>query len=147
MKLHFLLIAILTFVFCAGCGQSSSSLDLTQQTSTTVDTSRTPLEVVNDRMDAYNRHDIDSFMECYDDRIEIFTYPNKSLGKGKKHIRGIFAPMFKEAVVQVEIHHQIAKDGYVVNHETVRNGDDMTEYISIYEVRDGLIWSVRFVRD
>ena len=34
-----------------------------------------------------------------------------------------------------------------VNHETVNEGDTATEYVSIYEVRGGLIQSVRFVRD
>ena len=54
--------------------------------------------------------------------------------------------MFAEGVVQVAIHHQITKDSYVVNHETVTDGDSTTEYVSIYEVEDGLIQSVGFVR-
>lgn len=140
----FYLFAVLTVVPIFAFGQvASSSSDSTQPNSKT----ETPSEVVNKRMDAYNRHDIDSFMACYDDEIEILTYSGKSLGKGKKHIRRIFEPMFEEGVVQVEIHYQIEKDSYVVNHETVTNGDDATEYVSIYEVRDGLITSVRFVRD
>lgn len=98
-------------------------------------------------MSAYNEHDLDAFMATYADGVEVFTYPDKSLGKGKDHLRSIFAPMLAEGSVQVEIHHQIAKDGYVVNHETVTSSGKPTEYVSIYEVRDGLIQSVRFVRD
>ncbi len=108
---------------------------------------RPPLEVVNQRMSAYNRHDLGAFLETYSDGVEVFTYPDKSLGKGKEHLRSIFEPMFEQGSVQVVIHHQIAKDGYVVNHETVNDGDTATEYVSIYEVRGGLIQSVRFVRD
>ena len=55
--------------------------------------------------------------------------------------------MFKEKNVKVTIHHQISKDSYVINHETVTDGEKKTEYVSIYEVRGGLIRSVRFVRD
>lgn len=139
------LFAVLTFVSLFGCDQGTSSSSSSERNS--VDATRTPLEVVNARMSAYNRHDIESFMDTYDEGVEILTYSGKSLGKGKKHIRSIFAPMFEEGEVQVEIHHQIAKDSYVVNHETVTNGDDITEYVSIYEVRDGLIQSVKFVRD
>ncbi len=147
MKSLYVLLTVLFCVSFIGCGLGNSSSDSSQRNSKQVDSSRSPLEVVNERMDAYNRHDIESFMDNYDERIEVFTYLGKSLGKGKKHLRSIFEPMFQEGVVQVEIHHQIAKDGFVVNHETVKNGDEATEYVSIYEVRDGLIRSVSFVRD
>ncbi|MFT4710073.1 MAG: hypothetical protein ACJAZ8_000729 [Planctomycetota bacterium] len=98
-------------------------------------------------MSAYNRHDIDAFLDLYSDEVEVLSYPDKSLGQGKQHMRSIFAPMSEEGVGQVTIHHQIAKDSYVVNHETVTHGDTTTEYVSIYEVRGGLIQSVCFVRD
>ena len=111
------------------------------------ETTLSPLAVVNLRMQAYNNHDLEAFLKTYSEEIEIFTYPDKSLGKGKKHIKNLFEPMFKEGSISVEIHHQIAKDGYVINHETVMSGNNETEYVSIYEVRDGLITSVRFVRD
>ena len=106
-----------------------------------------PLDVVNQRMRAYNEHDLDAFLSTYSEEIEIFTYPDKSLGKGKKHIEQLFSPLFREGSVHVEIHHQITKDSYVINHETVVHGNEETEYVSIYEVRNGLIRSVRFVRD
>ncbi len=105
------------------------------------------MEVVNDRMSAYNRHDVDAFLATYADGVEVFTYPETSLGRGKEHLRSIFEPMFEEGLVHVTVHHQIAKDSYVINHETVASGDTQTEYVSIYEVRGDLIQSVRFVRD
>ena len=108
---------------------------------------RTPLETVNLRMDAYNNHDIEGFLSVYADDVTIYTYPDKKLSQGTKHLRSIFESMFEDKSVSVEIHHQIAKDGYVINHETVNYKDKKTEYVSIYEVRDGLITSVRFVRD
>lgn len=106
-----------------------------------------PLEIVNLRMQAYNEHDLDLFLSTYAEDVKIFTYPDRSLGGGKKHIKSIFEEMFREGSVRVDIHHQIAKDSYVINHETVVSGDEETEYVSIYEVRKGLIRSVRFVRD
>ncbi len=142
----YLPLVVVCFVSLVGCGQNKSTSNLSRN-SKQVDSSRTPLQVVNERMSAYNNHDIESFMENYGEAIEISTYSGKSLGSGKKHIRSIFAPMFAEGVVQVEIHHQIEKDSFVVNHETVTDGDDVTQYVSIYEVRDGLIQSVGFVRD
>lgn len=107
----------------------------------------TPLDIVNQRMSAYNRHDLRALLETYSDSIEIFTYPHVSLGKGKEHIRWVFEDMFRKAVVQVEVHHQFTIDSYVVNHETVNYGTKTTDYVSIYEVKNGLIRSVTFVRD
>ncbi len=106
-----------------------------------------PIDIVNLRMQAYNDYDIDKFLSVYSDNVRIYTYPDKELAKGKTHIKSIFEPMFNEKSVSVKIHHQIPKDSYVINHETVNYGEEETEYVSIYEVRNGLITSVRFVRD
>ena len=142
-SLLFLTIA-LTLGSLHACGEAAGSSRSSGQNAVE---DRPPSDVVNERMSAYNRHDLNAFLETYSDGVEVFTYPDKSLGKGKKHLRSIFEPMFEGGTVQVAIHHQIAKDSYVVNHETVSDGDTTTEYVSIYEVRGGLIQSVRFVRD
>ncbi len=148
MKSPLFLVAALTSAL-VGCAPDAPSSGSAQQSGSAPpgDRDATPLDIVNRRMSAYNRHDLGAFMDLYADGIEIFNYPDRSLGGGRDHLRSIFEPMFEEGVVHVEIHHQIAKDTYVVNHETVSYGDTDTEYVSIYEVRDGLIQSVRFVRD
>jgi hypothetical protein len=130
----------------SSCGQEASSAK--QADAAQADRSGLlPLDVVNERMSAYNRHDLTAFLITYSDGVEIRTYPDISLGDGKDHLRSIFEPMFQDGSVQVDVHHQFTKDSYVVNHETVTDGDSTTEYVSIYEVRDGLIQSVAFVRD
>lgn len=109
---------------------------------------KTPLEVVNARMAAYNNHDLTSFLNTYSENIQIFTYPSKPLGKpGKEHLAFIFEPMFKEKSVHVEIHSQITQGNYVVNHETVTYDKKPQKYVSIYEVENGLIKSVQFLRE
>jgi hypothetical protein len=108
---------------------------------------KTPLEVVNARMEAHNNHNLEKFLETYSDEIQVYDYPNTPLGKqGKEHIINIFAPLFKDKAVKTEIHHQIENGKYVVNHETVTREGKITEYISIYEVEDDLIQSVRFIK-
>ena len=145
MRLFFLASTALLAATIVACGQESSPS--TAKASNAAASNRSPLEVVNARMTAYNAHDLDAFLEVYADEVTIFTYPDRSLGGGVDHLRSIFEPMFKQGEVQVTLEHQIAKDSYVVNHETVVEGDSTTEYVSIYEVQDGLIQSVRFVRD
>lgn len=107
---------------------------------------KSPLEVVNTRMEAHNRHDLDAFLKTYSDQVRIYTYPDKQLGKpGKAHLAGIFGPLFTEKSVKTKIHHQIENGNYVVNHETVTRQGKTVVYVSIYEVENGLIQSVRFI--
>ncbi len=111
------------------------------------DTKPSPLAVVNKRMEAYNKHDLTSFLETYAENVEVYTYPTKSLAKGKEHLKSIFEPMFKEGAVHVTIHTQLENDSYVINHETLEYLGKKTKYISIYKVENNLITEVRFVRD
>lgn len=109
--------------------------------------SLSPVEVVDKRMRAYNEHDLEAFLDLYADDVRIYTYPEQLLTAGKAGLSSIFEPLFEAGQVTVIIHSQIEKDGYVINHETVDYGNEKIEYVSIYEVRGGLITSVRFVRD
>ncbi len=106
-----------------------------------------PIEVVNLRMKRYNAHDLEGFLALYSPDIAIYDYPDKSFGGGIDHMRSIFAPLFVPGGVQTEVLHQIESGGYVINEEIVTYPDRETRYVSIYEVRDGKIKSVRFVRD
>ena len=107
-----------------------------------------PLAVVNQRMDAHNRHDIDELLETYSEEIQVYDYPRIPLGKkGKAHIKSIFEPLFNENAITTEIHHQIAQGNYVINHETVLRRGEIFNYVSIYEVRDGLIQTVCFIKE
>ncbi len=107
----------------------------------------TPLTVVNKRTKALADHDFDIFMSTYAENVEIFVYPDKPLGKGKEHVRTLFAPMFKAGEVEIEVTHQLVSDSFVVCASTISFADKSETTVAVYEVRDGLIQSVRFLRD
>jgi len=107
----------------------------------------TALEIVNKRMELYNQHNFEGFIKLYADDVKIYTYPDKLLGKGTENLTSIFKPMFAAKTVQVEIISQMNNGSHVINHEIVTEDGIETKYVSIYEVSDGLIRSVRFVRD
>lgn len=107
----------------------------------------TPLEIVNKRMDFYNQHNFVGFIKLYANDVKIYTYPEKLLGTGTENISSIFKPKFESKSIQVEIVSQMNNGKHVINHEIVTEDGIETKYISIYEVNDGLISSVRFVRD
>lgn len=106
-----------------------------------------PLDVVNERMEAHNAHDLERFLAVYADDIQIYDFPNTPLGTpGKDHLRKIFAPLFNNQAVQTQISEQMVNGKFVVNRETVTRNGRVNEYISIYEVEGGLIRSVRFIK-
>lgn len=106
-----------------------------------------PLEVVNKRMEFYNLHSFVEFIQLYDDDVKVYTYPDQLLGTGTANITSIFEPKFAAKSIRVEIVGQMNNGNYVINHEIVTENGIDTKYISIYEVEEGLIKSVRFVRD
>lgn len=113
----------------------------------TIDSNLSPLEVVNKRMQFYNQHNIVEFLKLYAEDVKIYTYPDKLLGTGTANLASIFKPKFANKSIQVEIISQMNNGNHVINHEIVKEDGIDTKYISIYEVENGLIQSVKFVRD
>ena len=146
--MKYIFTGLFLLVFGGACATNQEPSNITNDSAASkTNSDKSAIEIVNLRMQSYNDHNIDKFMSAYSENVKIYTYPDKELATGKPHIKSIFEPMFKEKNVGVKIHHQIAKDSYVINHETVTVDGKDTEYVSIYEVRNGLITSVRFVRD
>lgn len=111
------------------------------------DVNLTAVEVVNERMKRYNLQQFTSFIQLYDSNVMVYTYPDKLLGTGTDNIVSIFKPKFASKSIQVEIVNQMSNGDYVINHEIVTEDGIDTKYVSIYEVKNGLTKSVRFVRD
>jgi hypothetical protein len=132
MKTITLLVLLLSFSFAIAQKQSSKL---------------TPLEVVNKRMSLYNEHNFEDFIKLYKEDVKIYTYPDKLLGIGTENITSIFKPKFTSKSIKVDIVSQMTNGNHVINHEIVTENGKKTKYISIYEIKDGLIASVRFVRD
>jgi hypothetical protein len=107
---------------------------------------RTPLETVRLRMERYNERQLDPIMELYGDDVVIYKYPDQLLGKGKAHLHNVLEGTFRDST-PVTIKRQFVQGNYVVSEERVTYAGTAKQFISIYEVRDGLIQSVRFIRD
>jgi hypothetical protein len=107
----------------------------------------TPLQIVNERMRLFNEHNFEAFIKLYNKDVKVYTYPDKLMGTGSDRLASIFKSDFEKKSINVKIVNQISNGRYVINHELVTNKGKETKYVSIYEVRDGLITSVGFVRE
>lgn len=135
-------IFLFLLVACNGNSKDSSTLNTSQNYS-----NRSPLEVVNKRMQLFNEHNYDEFIKLYNTNVAVYTYPDKLMGTGSDRLAFIFKSDFDNKTVSVEVVNQMENGSYVINHEIVNNAGKETKYISIYKVEKGLISSVRFVRE
>jgi adenine deaminase len=55
----------------------------------------TPEVLVQQQVNAYNAKNIDAFLEPYADDIEIYTFPNTLVSKGKEGMRKTYEKLFK----------------------------------------------------
>lgn len=106
-----------------------------------------PIDVVNYRMAAHNERDLQAFLTVYADDVAIYDFRNTLLGTGKERIQNIFTEEFKDERLHTDVLEQITLGNFVINRESIFERGEQREFVSIYEVKDGLITSVTFLRD
>jgi hypothetical protein len=109
----------------------------------------TPVELAQAQLDRYNAHDLEGFLALYANDVAVFDYPATPIMQGKAAMRERYARiLFDGSPVHAVVTQRIAHGQVVIDHESVSNhplsGD--SSVVVIYEVRDGLIATVRFLR-
>ena len=110
-----------------------------------------PEAIVQANLEAYNKHDIDTFMEYMADDIEMYNMGEcEPYLKGKENVKARYAAYFEKSPdLHSDIKQRIVFDNQVIDHEyiTGANGSkEPFELIFIYEVRDGLIVKTTSIR-
>lgn len=108
----------------------------------------TPESLVQQQLNAYNARNIDAFLEPYADDVELYTFPDKLLGKGKEIMRSQYSNMFANLPnLHCEVKSRIVKGNIVIDHESVAGfgGIGIVEAIAVYEIKDGKISKVYFM--
>lgn len=106
-----------------------------------------PEHIVQKQLDAYNAKDIDAFLATYNDDVLIYDYPDTVRYKGKEAMRPYYDKKFKdEPNLFCEIKHRIVLGNKVIDEEYVTYSDRIVKVISIYEVKNGKIAKVTFIR-
>jgi len=108
-----------------------------------------PVEVVQAQVEAYNRRDLDGFLSFYADDAQIFEYPDHLLMSGKDAMRERYQKLFEPApALHAAILHRVTFERFVIDQERVTGRPDGVpiEAVAIYEVKDGRIVRVTFLR-
>ncbi len=140
------MIISLAILFMAGCQGKYGNSNYGSLTASEQNANLTPLEIVNKRMSFYNEHNFDAFIKLYHKDFKVYNYPDKLIGTGADRLVSIFKSDFENKSIKVQVISQISNGRYVINNEIVTHNGKETKYVSIYEVKDGLINNVSFVR-
>ena len=107
--------------------------------------------IVQQQLDSYNNRNIDSFMDCFSDDIQAFSFlEHKKTIDGKEAYRKIFTEVFEQSPnLKATLVNRIAFDNIVIDHEKIdgRVGvDGQLEMVMIYEVADNKIYKATAIR-
>jgi hypothetical protein len=108
-----------------------------------------PLQVVQAQVDAYNRGDIDAFLNTHAPEANLYNFPDELLSSGLASMRERYAELFEKAPeLHASITNRITQGNYVIDQEVVTGipGAKELTAVLIYEVKDGKIVNVWFLQ-
>ena len=104
-------------------------------------------EVVDRQLEAYNARDIDKFVDTYSEDIEIYNLNGEMTMKGHAQLREVYSNLFKNTPnLNCRIVNRIKINNKIIDKENVDMNERVVEAVAIYEVVDGKIKKVTFVR-
>ncbi|HWW99838.1 nuclear transport factor 2 family protein [Collimonas sp.] len=109
---------------------------------------KTPLQVVQAQLDAYNAKNIDALLLAYAPDAEQYTLHGELLARGQEQMRQRFLTRFAEPALKARLINRTVMANVVVDYELVtRNfpeGVGTVEMICVYEVANERIQKASF---
>ena len=142
-KLHYFLILLFSSFYSVQAFAQSVSA-----------TEQAVITIVDQQLIAYNNQDIEAFAATYHDDVEVHTFPGGLKFQGKEKLIAIYGKKFaKLKCLNASSLKRIVNGRFLVDHELAvscsQNKDEIdyrVEVIASYEVEDGLIKRVIFMR-
>lgn len=106
-----------------------------------------PELIVQKQLDAYNSRDLEGFLSTYSDSIKIYNYPGQLSSSGLPEIRKDYAAFFQTTPdLHCEIKNRIVIGNKIIDHEYITMNGEKLNAVAIYEVWEGKIDKVTFIR-
>jgi hypothetical protein len=107
---------------------------------------KSPVEIVQEQLEAYNARDLDRFAATYASDIRIYRMPATEPSiVGHSKLREVYAKRFSSTGLHATIVNRIAVGDKVIDHERVVGIEaGPIEAVAVYQVADGLIRNVWF---
>jgi hypothetical protein len=105
---------------------------------------------VERQVDAYNRKDVDAFLDCYAPDTVVEDAAGNVVMRGQDAMRTRYGELFRTSPnLHAEITTRIRVGQYVIDEECVTGRQDSTDevhVVAIYHVTDNVIDHVRLIR-
>ena len=112
-----------------------------------ITTEVSPRILAQEQLEAYNKRDIEAFLKPYAKNVKVYTYPDKLNYEGIDEMRKRYTPIFEKTTdLHCKITSRIVKGNTVIDEELVTANGNTFKAVAIYEITNGKISSVRFVR-
>lgn len=111
--------------------------------------SRTPEDLAQMQLNAYNAGNLDAFVEVYHPDVEAYAFPGTPRFSGHTKMREIYGNLFQRAPdLHCKLVNRITYGNTVIDREIVTGvpGRDILEAVAMYEITDGLIRKVWFIQ-
>lgn len=103
--------------------------------------------IVDKQLEVYNARDINGFVATYDENIETYDFPSKLRSKGHEQLRSGYKGFFESTPdLNCTITQRIVLGNIVIDEEFLTINGNNADAVAIYEVKDGKIAKVTFVR-
>jgi hypothetical protein len=109
----------------------------------------TPRETADRQARAYNARDLDAFCALHAEDVTLIDLPSgRVVASSRAAMRPIYAERFSHPGLYARIHAKTDIGDYAIDRETIFGIPGApVDIVAIYEVREGLIRSVRFIRE
>ena len=107
-------------------------------------------DIVQGQLDAYNNQDIEAFLNCYTEDVEVYNFPNELVYKGKDKMRERYSNAWRQNPKQkAGVTDRISVGSTVIDkeHVTGRATGIEVDVIAIYKIENGKIKQVYFIRE
>jgi len=109
-----------------------------------------PIAVIEKQLEFYNGRDIDGFVSTYSQEIQLFNLgENEPFLKGHEALRERYIQRFANPKLHARIADRMVIGNKVIDFEHVSGikDNEISKVVAIYEVAEGLIHKVWFVRE
>ncbi|WP_034059149.1 amidohydrolase family protein [Lacinutrix jangbogonensis] len=107
----------------------------------------TPVDLAQRQLNAYNFRNLEAFLEPYAEDVEVYSYPEKLLYKGKETMRKQYSSMFENTPnLHCELKERIVQGNIVIDKERVQFGNKIIEAVAIYHIENNKIKKVYFIQ-
>ena len=110
---------------------------------------KTPKDLAQEQLDAYNNRDIEAFLKPYDKECEIYTLESGEMTlKGHDDMRKRYSNLFEaRPLLHANVVNRMVLGKFVIDQEEVKLSDtESTKAIAIYQTGENLIKKVWFIR-